>query len=249
MYPIPYTAYHPYGMVMPYSSYYWPYYYSAPVMGCVMPSEESSDDAVSVEKLPHTEMGKGNKIVGLLNKISANRYDALREEVVGLYRESAVSASELTQLIVKQSNIDILRVSLYARLCKDLCEEGNSLCDFRKQLLGTCQQEYERLIENLTSDPTATVTLGDKNSMRFLHQLHHYQVLGVRTFTCIVTSLHTLSVSLVSDGLASPQPLLLLLSLPPQYLNPTKLAHLLPELSPRFFSLLAKGLDTQKKIK
>ena len=101
-----------------------------------------------LRKKPLTEKDKFNKMVGeiriLLNKLSANNFDTIKDKLINNFQYTPSLLYELMKMIFNKSTGEHSYLAVYVKLCiilfKKFEDKENHEMNFKKLLVSKCQK-------------------------------------------------------------------------------------------------------------
>jgi len=145
------------------------------------------------------------KIRGILNKLTVEKYEALRDEIFAIEILNTTMLNGLITLIFEKATDEPSFSFLYARLCSELMIKAPTFADvsFRKLLLNTCQIEFEKRkgeeIKSLTEEEKKSMTEAQLEEDEYKRTIIKRKTLGNIVFISELFELKMLSEKIMHE--------------------------------------------------
>jgi translation initiation factor 4G len=135
-------------------------------------------------------------ILGMLNKLAPQKYDAVISsfDLTRIYKDERKMASAVKNIFEKALT-EPSYSQIYVQMCKDILscpERPEQGTDFRKQIIGFAQNEFDTTMASLASSDGAANDKFKKRqntNLKFVGELYLAGVLGIRVIKIIVNKL------------------------------------------------------------
>ena len=119
-----------------------------------LPRKQRGTTFNGMRKKPLTEKDKFNKMVGeiriLLNKLSANNFETIKEKLINNFTYTPSLLYELMKMIFIKSTGEHSYLDVYVRLCtvlfKKFEDKENYEMNFKKLLVSKCQKQFFKML-------------------------------------------------------------------------------------------------------